>query len=110
MLCSSITINNNKGLPCLKKQVIDNWWPNRNTEQFFVTNKFIHVHVACTKPPITCNGMSTASRLQALHKRLGITLSDLSTEARNALEDMVDLAIALDLKDCSFTRLEDRSC
>ena len=52
--------------------------------------------------------MSTASRLQALHKRLGITLSDLSTEARNALEDMVDLAISLDLKDSSFTRLEDK--
>ena len=50
-------------------------------------------------------GMPTAGRLQVLHKRLGISLEDLSTEARDALEKIVDLAIDLDLKDCSFTRL-----
>lgn len=49
--------------------------------------------------------MPTAGRLQALHKRLGISLEDLSTEARGALEKIVDLAIDLDLKDCSLTRL-----
>ena len=48
----------------------------------------------------------TAGRLQALHKRLGINFTDLSTEAADALEGMVDLAIDLNLKDCSFTRLE----
>lgn len=48
--------------------------------------------------------MPTAEKLQSLHKKLGIGLADLSTEARNALEDMVDLAINLDLKDCSLTR------
>ena len=71
---------------------------------FYVTNKFPYVQAT----HYIYNGMSTANRLQALHKRLGITLSDLSTEARNALEDMVDLAIALDLKDCSFTRSENK--
>ena len=50
--------------------------------------------------------MSTAERLQALHKRLGIGLADLSTEARTSLEEIVDLATELDLKDCSFTRSE----
>ena len=49
--------------------------------------------------------MPAAGRLQVLHKRLGISLEDLSTEARDALENIVDLAIDLDLKDCSFTRL-----
>jgi len=49
---------------------------------------------------------ATAGRLQALHKRLGINFTDIPTEAADALERMVDLAIDLDLKDCSFTRLE----
>jgi len=45
-----------------------------------------------------------AERLQGLHKHIGITQSDLSAEARKAIEDTVTMAVNLDLKDCSYTR------
>ena len=45
-----------------------------------------------------------AKRLQGLHKHIGINQSDLSEEARKAIEDTVTMAVNLDLKDCSYTR------
>ncbi|XP_065911751.1 HAUS augmin-like complex subunit 1 [Dysidea avara] len=42
-------------------------------------------------------------RLQGLHKHIGINQSDMSEEARKAIEDTVTMAVNLDLKDCSYT-------